>query len=144
RAGAETMSGSRMILIVAPIIIPLIAGAIFLFLGERRHVLKSAINLASTATVLALAIMLLRATADGPVTVTLLGNWQAPFGIVLVADRLSALMLVLTGILAFATLTFSLARWHSAGAHFHSLFQFLLMGLNGAFLTGDVFNLFVF
>ena len=138
------MSGTRTMLIVAPILIPLIAGAIFLFLGERRHVLKSAINIASTATVLALAIVLMHLTAERPVTVTLIGNWQAPFGIVLVADRLSALMLVLTGILAFATLTFSLARWHSAGAHFHSLFQFLLMGLNGAFLTGDVFNLFVF
>jgi multicomponent K+:H+ antiporter subunit D len=73
-----------------------------------------------------------------------LGNWPAPFGIVLVADRLSALMLLLTSIPAAASLVFSLARWHRAGAHFHSLFQFLLAGLNGAFLTGDLFNLFVF
>ena len=76
--------------------------------------------------------------------VYLLGNWPAPFGIVLVLDRLSALMLVLTGVLALASLVFSLARWHRAGPHFHTLFQFLLMGLNGAFLTGDLFNLFVF
>ena len=73
-----------------------------------------------------------------------LGDWPAPFGIVLVVDRLSALMLLLTSILASAAVVFSLARWHRAGAHFHSLFQFLLMGLNGAFLTGDLFNLFVF
>ena len=73
-----------------------------------------------------------------------LGDWPAPFGIVLVLDRLSALMLLLTSILASAAVVFSLARWHRAGAHFHSLFQFLLMGLNGAFLTGDLFNLFVF
>ena len=73
-----------------------------------------------------------------------LGDWPAPFGIVLVLDRLSALMLLLTSILALASLVFSLARWHRAGAHFHPLFQFLLMGLNGAFLTGDLFNLFVF
>ena len=73
-----------------------------------------------------------------------LGDWPVPFGIVLVADRLSALMLLLTSSLAAAAVVFSLARWHRAGAHFHSLFQFLLMGLNGAFLTGDLFNLFVF
>src|SRR6185437_17049733 len=73
-----------------------------------------------------------------------LGDWPAPFGIVLVLDRLSALMLALTSVLALATAVFSLARWDRAGAHFHSLFQIQLMGINGAFLTGDVFNLFVF
>jgi multicomponent K+:H+ antiporter subunit D len=71
-------------------------------------------------------------------------NWPAPFAIVLVLDRLSALMLVTSTILALAALVFALARWERAGPHFHSLFQFLLMGLGGAFLTGDLFNLFVF
>jgi multicomponent K+:H+ antiporter subunit D len=73
-----------------------------------------------------------------------LGDWPSLFGIVLVLDRLSALMLLLTAILGLAALVFSLARWHRAGAHFHPLVQFQLMGLNGAFLTGDLFNLFVF
>ncbi len=63
--------------------------------------------------------------------------------IVLILDRLSAMMLVLTAVLASASLVFSLARWYTAGAHFHTLFQFLLVGVNGAFLTGDLFNLFV-
>src|SRR5690606_35263564 len=74
----------------------------------------------------------------------LLGNWPPPFAIVLVLDRLSALMLVVTAGLGLAALVFGLARWHRAGPHFHSLFQLQLMGLNGAFLTGDVFTLFVF
>jgi multicomponent K+:H+ antiporter subunit D len=72
------------------------------------------------------------------------GNWQAPFGIVLVVDRLSALMLVLTGIIGVSALLFAMARWDSAGSSFHALFQIQLMGLYGAFLTADLFNLFVF
>src|SRR5690606_28691469 len=60
------------------------------------------------------------------------------------ADRLSALMVMLTAIVGICAATYSFARWHAAGPSFHSLFQFLLMGLNGAFLTGDLFNLFVF
>lgn len=67
-----------------------------------------------------------------------------PFAIVLVADRVAALMVLLTAVLAAGALTYALARWHAAGPSFHSLFQLLLMGLNGAFLTGDLFNLFVF
>ncbi|MCK6389383.1 MAG: monovalent cation/H+ antiporter subunit D, partial [Zoogloea sp.] len=65
-------------------------------------------------------------------------------GIALVVDRLSALMLVLTSTIALAVLVFGARRWDRVGVHFHSLFQFLLMGLNGAFLTNDLFNLFVF
>jgi multicomponent K+:H+ antiporter subunit D len=72
------------------------------------------------------------------------GNWQVPFGLVLVVDRLSALMLVLTGIIGVSALLFAMARWDGAGSSFHALFQIQLMGLYGAFLTADLFNLFVF
>jgi len=135
---------------IVPIVLPLATAVLLLLLDERRRALKAAINLVSTLTLLGVAIAILRSanapTSNGSVGagVYLLGNWPAPFGIVLVGDRLSALMLVLTGILASATLLFSIARWHRAGAYFHPLFQLLLMGLNGAFLTGDLFNLFVF
>lgn len=76
--------------------------------------------------------------------VYLAANWAAPFGIALLADRLAAMMLLLTAVLAVAALLYSARGWSRVGVHFHSLFQFLLMGLNGAFLTHDLFNLFVF
>lgn len=137
-------------LLIVPIVLPLAAGAFLLFLDERRRALKAAISIASTLALLVVAILLLEfASAQSPDAPALagvyrLGNWPAPFGIVLVVDRLSALMVTLTSVLALASLVFSLARWHRAGTHFHSLFLFLLVGLNGAFLTGDLFNLFVF
>lgn len=133
---------------IAPIVLPLLAGAVILLLGEHRRGLKATISVASTLALMGIAIALLKLSDPaGPISriqVYQLGDWSAPFGIVLVVDSLSALMLFLTGILASAAVIFSVARWQNAGAHFHSLFQFLLMGVNGAFLTGDLFNLFVF
>jgi multicomponent K+:H+ antiporter subunit D len=134
-------------LVIAPIVLPLLAGAVMLLFGERGRNAKAAINVCATLGLVAVAIALVanaHASSDGVMATYRLGDWPVPFGIVLVADRLSALMLLLTSVLAAAAVVFSLARWHRAGAHFHSLFQFLLMGLNGAFLTGDLFNLFVF
>jgi multicomponent K+:H+ antiporter subunit D len=137
-------------LIIAPVVLPFLAGAVMLLLAERRHRLKAAIGAASTFTLVVIAIALLISVDAAPgssasgIGVYRLGDWPAPFGIVLVADRLSALMVLLTSILGAAALVFSLARWSRVGVHFHALFQFLLMGLDGAFLTGDLFNLFVF
>jgi multicomponent K+:H+ antiporter subunit D len=131
-------------LVVIPVVLPLAAGALMLLFDERRHRLKAALSIASVIALLAAGVALLRLADAQPVRVYPLGDWPAPFGIVLVADRLSALMVLLAGVLAAAALAFSLARWHRAGPRFHALLQFLLMGLNGAFLTGDLFNLFVF
>jgi multicomponent K+:H+ antiporter subunit D len=131
-------------LVVVPIVLPLAVGALMLLLDERRHSLKAALSLFSVLLLLASAIALLRAADTQPVRVYALGDWPAPFGIVLVADRLSALMVLLAAVLGLAALAFSLARWHRAGPRFHALLQLMLMGLNGAFLTGDLFNLFVF
>ncbi|WP_353860170.1 monovalent cation/H+ antiporter subunit D [Azospirillum formosense] len=137
-------------LVIAPIVIPLLVGALLMLIDERRRALKATLGVASASVLLALAVLLLYLTdhtatgADATVRVYRLGDWPSLFGIVLVLDRLSAMMLVLTGILGLSALVFALARWQKAGAHFHSLFQFQLMGLNGAFLTGDLFNLFVF
>ncbi|QFY62893.1 monovalent cation/H+ antiporter subunit D (plasmid) [Rhizobium grahamii] len=133
-------------LVIAPILIPLVASAVLLFVDERRRTTKAMISLAATVILAFVAFLLFR-IESGPNDfegVYLLGNWAAPFGIVLVLDGLSALMLLLTALLAVPALVFSMARWHAVGAHFHSMFQLLLMGVNGAFLTGDLFNLFVF
>jgi multicomponent K+:H+ antiporter subunit D len=138
------MAGWAHHLIVAPIALPLVAGALLAVYDERRQFLKGLINLFSTLATLYVSVVLLQAADTSAAGVYLLGNWAAPFGIVLVLDRLSAMMLLLTSILASTSLIFALARWHTAGAHFHTLFQFLVMGVNGAFLTGDLFNLFVF
>ena len=133
-------------LIILPILLPLTTAALLLMFDERRRKLKSGINLVATVTLLALALcLLLKAEKLAPAAeVYLLGNWAAPFGIVLVLDQLAALMMVLGSVLGLAALIYAVARWHKAGPHFHTLFQLLLMGINGAFLTGDLFNLFVF
>ncbi len=82
--------------------------------------------------------------SQGELLVYRLGEWPAPFGIVLVVDRLSALMVLLTYAVAVPAMWYATGGWDCRGRHFHALFQFQLMGLCGAFLTGDLFNLFVF
>jgi multicomponent K+:H+ antiporter subunit D len=132
-------------LLIAPIVLPLVSGALMLFFNDNLRWVRPVIGGFAVTANLGLSLALVLA-ADGSAepNVYLLGNWPAPFGIVLVLDRLSALMILLTAVLAAAALPFSLARWHRAGVYFHPLSQFLLVGLNGAFLTGDLFNLFVF
>lgn len=135
-------------LVIAPIIIPLVAGGLMLLFEGRRRTVVAGVNVLATLAQLTVAVALLRGSAgEDPahaVRVYLLGDWPAELAIVLVADQLAALMLLLTALLGCAALLFALASWHRAGSYFHPLFQFLLMGLNGAFLTGDLFNLFVF
>ncbi|MDX3905476.1 MAG: monovalent cation/H+ antiporter subunit D [Pigmentiphaga sp.] len=133
-------------LMIVPIVLPMLVAGVMLLLGEGRATLKAIVNVLATFVLLAVAIMLLRQAAAGQVQVAvyLAANWPAPFGISLALDRLSAVMLLLTAIMALGALLYSLARWHRAGVHFHPLFQLQLMGLNGAFLTADLFNLFVF
>ena len=131
-------------LVVAPILLPLAAGAFMLVLDESRHALKAWISVAALLLLLAAALVLVPLAGSSAARVYALGDWRAPFGIVLVADRLSAVMVLLASVLGLAATLFSLARWHRAGPRFHAMVQFLLMGLNGTFLTGDLFNLFVF
>ncbi|HEX8479290.1 MAG TPA: proton-conducting transporter membrane subunit, partial [Telluria sp.] len=135
-------------LVILPILLPLLCGAILVPFTQGRHRAKFVLGFASVLAQLATACALMWYADGGAwnegIGVYLAANWAAPFGIALVADRLSAAMLLLTSVLAGASLCFSIARWGRTGVHFHALFQFLLMGINGALLTHDLFNLFVF
>lgn len=131
-------------LIIAPVLVPLGAGVLLILLGERGIGWRRGLGLLSVVVQVLLAIALLDVTAGGAIPTHALGNWPAPFGIVLVADRLAAWMLLITALLALFTLWHACQGLDLQGRHFHVLFQLQLFGLNGAFLTGDLFNLFVF
>ena len=135
-------------LLLVPILLPMLTGGLMLLMKEEHRRTKLVLNIASTTLGLVVAVALLmwvkRADASASIGVYLPGNWAAPFGIVLALDRLSAMMLLLGSLLGLASILFAAARWHRAGVHYHPLFQFQLMGLSGAFLTADLFNLFVF
>jgi multicomponent K+:H+ antiporter subunit D len=135
-------------LAILPILIPLIAVIANLIMTDQRSNKRVVgLNIGFSALLVLVSILLfvvLAQTDNTAAAVYPLGNWPIPFGIVLVADRLSAIMVLTTSILALAALIYASARWHSRGINFFPLFHALTMGLNGAFLTGDLFNLFVF
>ncbi len=123
-----------------PVIVPLLLGCALLLL--RRHQrLTNALALLGISSLLAAAIVLLLHTAGGATIHYAIGDWPAPFGIATAVDRLTALMLTLTAVMGFAC---HLAAGRDTGSRFPALLQFQLAGLNGAFLTADLFNLFVF
>jgi multicomponent K+:H+ antiporter subunit D len=129
--------------IILPVVLPLVTGAVLLLLSKHGP-LQRPLSVAGCALLTPLAIALLSMTVDNGYGVYALGNWPAPYGIVLVLDRLSALLLLLTALVALASLVYALlSREDANGPSFHPLFQFQLLGLNCAFLTGDLFNLFV-
>ena len=131
---------------VLPILIPLFAAALALFFEHRRFGIapQRAVAWVSMAATLAVSLLLAAEASSGRIHVYLLGDWPARIGIVLMVDRLSALMLVVGQLLGVACLLHACAGWDRRAPHFHAFFQFQMMGLNGAFLTGDMFNLFVF
>lgn len=131
--------------IILPVILPAIL-APFIVLAARYHIgIQRVLSLAGLVALIAVAGAQAWQAAAGTVTIYQLGDWAAPFGIVLVADRLSTFMVLITAILGFFVLLYAIgSKWDERGWHFHALFQFQLMGLTGAFLTGDLFNLFVF
>ncbi|SFA96780.1 multisubunit potassium/proton antiporter, PhaD subunit [Poseidonocella pacifica] len=131
--------------IIAPVILPALLAPLIGFVMRHDKVLSRSASVAGCVALVVIALGLLNMAADGTVHVYRLGDWPAPFGIVLVLDRLSALMVLLTSVLALIVLLHVIGTdWDQRGRHFHALYQFQLMGICGAFLTGDAFNLFVF
>ena len=132
---------------IVSVLVPFACAALMLLVGDRHLRVQRALGLASCVTLVVIAITAILRTSSGAVEVYRLGDWPAPFGIVLVLDRLAAFMLALTALVAGTALAAVLTAdpgWDARGRHFHPLFQLQLMGLDGAFVTGDLFNLFVF
>lgn len=131
--------------IILPVVLPAMLAPIIGFMMRHDIVLARVTSTVGAVLLLAISFVLVSMAMDGTTHIYRLGDWPAPFGIVLVLDRLSALMVLLTSVLALMVLLHAMATgWDDRGKHFHALFQFQLMGICGAFLTGDIFNLFVF
>jgi multicomponent K+:H+ antiporter subunit D len=132
---------------VLPILIPLF-GALFMllppFAGPEKYQWRRFATLVLMLLQIGCSVWLMLQVIQQGASFYALGNWQAPFGIVLFADRLAVLLVVLNGVLGLGATLYAFAGIDREGKYFHPLLQFQLMGINGAFLTGDLFNLFVF
>ncbi len=132
-------------LIILPILIPLLTGAILIFLHNRTMAQRVVSTLSSIATFIVSFIIVQKVHKDGIQSLNI-SSWDAPFGITLVSDMFSAILVFTTSIIAFVCLIYS---FKSIGVerekyYYYPVFNFLLVGVNGAFTTGDIFNLFVF
>ena len=133
------------LLTALPVLLPLVGGVLLLFLRPAGLDRQRLVHLLLVISLLIVSSIAFFSASQGGHQIMLLGNWQAPFGIAIVLDRMSSIMLLLTAILALGALCYAIETdVDRQGEHFHVLFQLQLFGLNGAFLTGDLFNLFVF
>ncbi len=132
------------LIIVLPIIIPLVFAVIMLFFWKNVKAHKI-LNVIASLFSLAVSIFLLSGVNSSGIISLQVGSWQAPFGISIVADLLASIMVLITAVIGLAASIYSLGSMDEQRERFlyYPLLQFLLMGINGAFLTGDVFNLYV-
>ncbi len=130
--------------LILPIAVPMTA-AILALLAYRSRAGQRLISVIGASILLLADIILLAQVLRHGILASQMGNWPAPYGITLVVDEFSAIMLLLTGLIGFAVVLYSLINIDAAReSHgYHSLFHFLLMGVSGSFLTGDLFNLYV-
>ncbi len=131
-------------LLILPVVLPALTAVTLLLAARLPVATQRTLSVLSLLGLAGISIALVAEASAGAVTAYRLGDWPAPFGIVLVLDRLAALMVALTTVVGLAAATFATRGWDLKGRNFHALLHFQLMGLNGAFLTGDLFNLFVF
>lgn len=134
---------TRHLLLTLPIALPL-AGVVLTTLLWRAPRWQRFASLAVTTAFLWSAVMLFRAAGNGTVLATQFGSWRAPFGISFVADNLTAAMVLITAIMALAIAVYPSTRAaNRPHPMFHPLYHGLLMGVTGAFMTGDIFNMYV-
>lgn len=128
-----------------PILLPMLAAVILLLppCGKSLRIRRIASSIMAVITFVVSALLLIHVYNSG-INVYAIGNWSAPFGIVLVADMLSTLLVALTSFLGMGVILYGCAGDDAKGNFFHPLVHFLILGVNGAFLTGDLFNVFVF
>jgi len=126
-----------------PLALPLAAAALTV-LARGRPAAQRVVALASALAVLACAVALVWATRDGEVFAAGMGGWPPRFRITLVADPFAALMLAVTALMVTVCLLFAAARGDDERPYFHALVQVLFAGACGAYLTADIFDLFVF
>lgn len=131
-------------LIAAPVIFPLLL-AILLALMMKRPAMQRIINLIGSGIFSGLTIVLIIQIHEQGISSLQVGGWQAPFGITLVADTFSSLMILITGLLTFCTAVYSIGSIDEKRERlgYYPLLNLMIMGICGAFLTGDIFNLYV-
>ncbi|OLN23731.1 Na+/H+ antiporter subunit D [Domibacillus antri] len=130
---------------ILPILIPLAAAIVLIFLSKSVSAQRIVSVIASTATVISAIIVMAKVKSDGIQTVDM-GSWPAPFGITLVSDMLSILLVLTASVITLCVVLYSFRSIGSGRENFYyyPIVQFLLLGVNGSFTTGDIFNLFVF
>lgn len=130
--------------ITLPVMLPLLTGVVLIFMARAPLNAKRTVSIASVILSLPVMAVLVAQASSGNYQVYAMGDWTPPFGIVLVLDRFAAMLLMLSAVLALLALLYGVRSDDRGGRNYHPLFHFQLMGLQGAFLTGDLFNLFVF
>lgn len=132
------------ILPLLPILIPLMTAVLALLFRKRPHAMRIFGVVGSGALLVASLVLFQVVRLDG-IQVVQLGNWQAPFGISVVVDLFSAIMVVIAGLMGFLIALYSLGDIDKPRERYgyYPFYQFLLMGVCGTFLTGDIFNLYV-